>query len=384
MFGEGNAWKIMGVPHMSLSFADWRAIPAGIECARRGLEFYSWGNPCDPWGRPMVYPRIWLWLSVLGLNQNMTDTIGVSLAISFFVALLWTLGRLTTRQGVVVAVMVCSPSVMLAVERGNNDLVIFVILAISLKYYGLPRLRSRLVGYGLVLVAAVLKLYPALALVTLVRERGFKGLLTLGVSAILLALYAIVTLGDIETTAKVNFANTQLISYAYGAKVLVQKLNLILSGTAEKPIPTVLAFAAAALLLIFGLLLGRRNALRQNRILDNDLSRIGGFLMGASIFLGTFLLGNNFDYRLIFLLLTVPQMFVWVNREDSLGLFSFVAILAVVSTLWFSSEILAGVNSILQLYEVLNWVLFAYYAYYASLLLACIRNYGHPSSTRTR
>lgn len=37
--------------------------------------------------------------------------------------------------------------------------------------------------------------------------------------------------------------------------------------------------------------------------------------MGASIYLGTYLLGNNWDYRLAFLVLVVPQLSQWILGE---------------------------------------------------------------------
>ena len=38
-----------------------------------------------------------------------------------------------------------------------------------------------------------------------------------------------------------------------------------------------------------------------------------GFHAGALIYLGTFAVANNFDYRLVFLLLTLPQLVEWVR-----------------------------------------------------------------------
>ena len=40
---------------------------------------------------------------------------------------------------------------------------------------------------------------------------------------------------------------------------------------------------------------------------------IDAFRAGAAIYLGTFLLGNNWDYRLIFLILAIPQLVAWAR-----------------------------------------------------------------------
>jgi hypothetical protein len=43
---------------------------------------------------------------------------------------------------------------------------------------------------------------------------------------------------------------------------------------------------------------------------------LAAFRMGSSIYVGTFLLGNNWDYRLAFLILTVPQLFEWARSQN--------------------------------------------------------------------
>ena len=40
---------------------------------------------------------------------------------------------------------------------------------------------------------------------------------------------------------------------------------------------------------------------------------------GASIYIGCFILGNNFDYRFTFLILTIPQMVSWIYIKEKKG-----------------------------------------------------------------
>ena len=62
------------------------------------------------------------------------------------------------------------------------------------------------------------------------------------------------------------------------------------------------------------------------------------FHAGALVYLGTFAVANNFDYRLVHLLLTLPQLFEWIrltrHRLSSLAAVTLVAILV---QLWVSS-----------------------------------------------
>jgi len=61
-----------------------------------------------------------------------------------------------------------------------------------------------------------------------------------------------------------------------------------------------------------------------------------GMLCGLLIFLGTFAVGNNFDYRLVFTLLTLPQLFDWATEEqgEPRGRLAAITIVALLALLW--------------------------------------------------
>jgi hypothetical protein len=44
-------------------------------------------------------------------------------------------------------------------------------------------------------------------------------------------------------------------------------------------------------------------------------SGLAGFRVGAACYVGTFLVGTNYDYKLLFLLLAVPQLQAWAKDE---------------------------------------------------------------------
>ena len=71
------------------------------------------------------------------------------------------------------------------------------------------------------------------------------------------------------------------------------------------------------------------------------------------IFLGTFAIGNNFDYRLVFLLLTLPQLFDWVTAEprDPRAWLAGIATIIVVSLLWIG----ALSEPLLLMDELVTW-----------------------------
>ena len=90
-----------------------------------------------------------------------------------------------------------------------------------------------------------------------------------------------------------------------------------------------------------------------------DISAAGtAFLFGAGIYCGTYLLGTNFIYRLMFLLLCVPQLQDWQRSDGEkaagieLGLFG-----TVLGVLWLNGNP-NGHSIFLLLPQLLDWFLF--------------------------
>jgi hypothetical protein len=116
-------------------------------------------------------------------------------------------------------------------------------------------------------------------------------------------------------------------------------------------------------------------ALRNRRLLFVTSERnLTAFRMGASIYVGTFLLGNNWDYRLAFLILVVPQLLEWTRTRSSSGAYRVMALLNLFSILascwhfvfWYSS-FLNFFDSSQEMWfvidEFLNWILVPGLAY---------------------
>lgn len=310
VFADLDLWRKLGVPSGPSLYYDARNVTAAVDCDRLGYDPLV-DNPCDPTGRPMNYPRFWLALGWLGLRQSHTLAFGTVIVLLFVGVLLLFLRRLTVGEGVVVAALVASPAIMLALERANMDLVLFLLVAVAAL---LARTRSPATdraGPLLVGVAALGKIYPAFALPAYLatRRRVARGMAI--VSAVLVGLYALVSLDDLQVATSA----TQGDYYAYGARILPSRLyhNTIAdtwSGGAAA------AQAIAVLLLGAVLVVVWRTARRRfpwDESLPSDPATLLAFHLGVLAFLGTFAIRNNWDYRLVFVLLTVPQLLAWAQ-----------------------------------------------------------------------
>lgn len=63
-------------------------------------------------------------------------------------------------------------------------------------------------------------------------------------------------------------------------------------------------------------------------------------MAGAGVYLCSYVLVRNFDYRLAFLLLTLPQLLRWVRERSRLAVVSLVALFG---TLWLDVDLTAHV-----------------------------------------
>src|SRR6188768_1979887 len=173
-------------------FLDSRAILAANDAARLGADPAK-PNMLDPLNRPHVYSDWWLGLRWLGLTSADNFAFGGTCCLAFLAVALAGLRPATYRAAAGLAAVFLAPPTLIALQRANNDLVIFALLGT-----GLLVLRSgsgpvRLACFGgLVVVATGLKYYPIVAVGALLamlpwrRALGWSFGLTL--TAALLAL----------------------------------------------------------------------------------------------------------------------------------------------------------------------------------------------------
>lgn len=150
-------------------FFDWEYIGAGIKCWNEGINVYL-TNPCDLAHRPHGYSPLWLRVVFIPTDKSWTMPVGIGIAIAFLLSLFWVIKPANWREVLIFALACISPVVVYCLERGNADAVIFIMLAIA-GVLGAGPLANRILSYALILLAGLLKFYPLVALLTVLRER---------------------------------------------------------------------------------------------------------------------------------------------------------------------------------------------------------------------
>jgi hypothetical protein len=368
IIGPDTFWRRAGVPHHPPAFLDMHTITSGWECTRRGIAVVP-TNPCDPLHRAMNYPRLWMAPAFLGIGQGASFALGIVAVVLFLASVLLVVGRLYPVEGVVYTAALCSPAVMLGVERGNVDLVVFAVLALALLVFRRSP-AGRAVGHGLFLFAATLKLFPTFGWGPIIRQRlPFAIAGAAGVASIF-AAYVVVMLDDIREIRRVS---PRVDRYTYGLGPLA---DLDRFGWVPRP-----AFEAAAVGLGIGaaaLIAWTRRRLEPAR----DARAADAFCVGAGVYCGSYLFFYNFDYRLIFLLLTLPLLLLAIRTRGTRLPFSVLGFLLLLAALWLGTSlppvhVPLSQTSLLRLDEFVNWLLFVYLG--AGLLLSLM-----PGSTRPK
>jgi hypothetical protein len=331
-FFRVDIWPSLGVPTGPSLFFDTRNVTAALDCSRLGFDPLV-ENPCDPWDRPMNYPRLWLALRWLGLDRSHTDALAVTFIALFIASVLLLLGRITLGQGIVVAVALCSPAVMFAIERANMDIVVYSLLASAMLVWGSRMARSDILSPLIVFLAAAAKIYPAFGLVAYLFSNRRRAAVTALVLLIGFAVYAAATIEDIQAVARTA---PQGQYYSFGARILPAAIYHLFvpdrwAGMLAKQLVAVVPVLVAAPVLW---LWGRRR--RPSPDPDQGGRPRLAFHIGTLLFLATFGIANNFDYRLVFLLLTFPQLFGWIaaGAEEPRAGLAGLTLVVVVGLLW--------------------------------------------------
>lgn len=321
-------WTSLGVPTTGTHFGDLRVILLASECAQHESGWSIASAACNPGMAIYNYPSLWARLfAILGISADSASTVALIFVILFALAMS-ALTFLSARQGnswfptLVMSLAAVSPPVLLAFERGNIDLVIFTLTAVSILLFVTNRQRSSALVLG---VATFLKLFPvgsALMLLTATRRRTS----TLIVYAMTTAVGLLLVVRDLP----IIYARTPALDGAsFGSAVLpLLALNHAgLAGNAALAKVLGIGFFAAVTLAMWMLSRGKRDPSRLSTLahqLYADSAASVMVLAGGGSFLVAYLIGPSFDYRLITL---IPLIAGLARVDTSLARLAAIAVL---------------------------------------------------------
>ena len=333
--GREAAWETLGVSSGYPSFLDLRFVTGTLEGSAAGFDPYV-ENPFDPYQRRMNYPRIWLSLAGLGLKERHTVPLGIGLTVIYFAVLLLWAGRTNPIESLLLGLFLCSPRLMWVIERGNVDMVILTLLILALL---LARWRSKLRPLLLLMVlfTAILKLYPIAGIWVAARNRFGRAVAWIAVPLLIFAAYLYFTWADVLRTIEYT---PRITWWSYGSVVAFEIMEFLLRWMAGIRIPGWwLAAASLAAVAVAGVI-AVQLARRLRGAPCESPAHIDAFLVGSGIYAGTFLIGTNFDYKLIFLILLLPQTFEWMRDRGGFAATAAALLWAIMLSVWAESLIM--------------------------------------------
>jgi hypothetical protein len=158
-----QAGATLGVPVVDLPFIDMRQATDGIAAAAAGQDVINgYYTTRDLYPMRFPYHRSWLLFRYLGVRGSHTAVLAVLLGLGllahFMVMIVIAGNRATT--GAVLAAFACSPPVLLGLERGNPDLLLYLLVAAACHLWATRSLALQGTGMVLLLAAGALKFFP--------------------------------------------------------------------------------------------------------------------------------------------------------------------------------------------------------------------------------
>ena len=300
-------------------FLDLLYVPDLVKCWNQGINVYT-VNPCDPLGRLFDYSPLWLRLSWLADAVPFINPMGLALDALFMVSLT-ALPR--PRRGsdyLPLLLAIVSPMAVFALERGNVDLLMFVfaMLAVVCMDRGFS---VRMLGYGTILLASLLKFYPFVLFILLLRERLRISLITAAIAVCAMGGFVWFYFGEVMQMGH-NVPHPFFFENAFGMAELPSGLGIITDYVftgAGFPQPAagnatirVLVSMPATLLLILVTRWAVLNLLRRDGFgtaLDTLHQREKLTLVaGAVLTCGCFIAGRSVGYREVVMVLAIPAL----------------------------------------------------------------------------
>lgn len=296
-------------------FADWTVILNANLCLEKGLDVYV-NNPCDPWGRKHVYGQILLnipFVETFNTFYFIIFPILINLLFIYVVINFFEFKNLI--EYFVIFLFILSPSIILAIERANIDVIIF-LLTIYIAYN-----KKIFLNYLFIIFAALSKFYPITLVSIFLFEKNLK--------KIILNLFFIITIiliifiFQLEEINKVfnnskQFQGNGIYNFSFnGFLYYLINLKAIINMKDYNGIKYLIVFMLFILLLIITLkqrlkfILDSKNIKRLylENIYENRL-----YILSTIIILTCYFAFSNFIYREIFFLGLIP----WILKQKEI------------------------------------------------------------------
>jgi hypothetical protein len=330
-------WQAVRVTPLHTHFIDLQGFPTGIEVYRHGGDPLI-ANPLDPTQRPLNYPHLMFFLFMgLGINAGNLVYFAMLLAAAYLACITnLVLRSKSVLEALLLLMASLSPVPLLAIMLGNTDLLIFSLVFLAFL------LRKRITGPIILFAATLLKIYPfaSLLMYAAIPSARLKKL-----SAILAVVAFLVFACRWREIDAIRRGTPIAPIVSFGLLAIRKSVRFTMLGHGFSwQMSQVTGWATLVLCWAAGLLAFIRGWLKPRQMDEatwgSDASQMFSFF--AAIYVFSFAVGSNFNYRLIYLIPMIPfSIELGRSRKDFVGKIVFTGCLLVALN-WLNMENDAG------------------------------------------
>ena len=340
-------------------FADWSVILNANLCQEKGYDTYV-NNPCDQWNRKHVYGEILLYIPFISNFSNFYFIYLPAILNLIFLYTIIEFFKFENKIGYICLIfIVLSAPVILAIERANIDITIFLLLILISKN------KNILINYLILILTTISKFYPICMLIIFLFKKRIKKIL-INIILFLLIIFFIL-FSQSESLIKIfdnrnQFSGSGIYNFSFKA-ILDFLLNFkIIYNNKNYDFIKYLSLISLLIVPIFLIILFNfKKIFNNNSILNlfnEDIFENRAYILSSTVVLFCFFSFSNFFYREIFFLGLIPWLLK--NRHLNEGKFINLYFYIFISKFFISTLLLFLVmNNIFQNFNI--FIVFAKY-----------------------
>lgn len=304
-------------------FADWSVIVNANSCFQKGLDVFI-KNPCDPWNRPHVYGEILLYLPfVESLKKFYLVYFPIIINFLFIFVVISFFNYKKSIKNYTLFFFVLSAPFLIAIERANIDILIFLIIFFISKY------KNLLVSHFLILLGVMSKFYPICFGVLFLFKRNVKKIfINLVIFSLLISFFIFFQFDNLFKifNGKAIFSGGNV--YAFSFKSLINTISYFqfIEDFKWLKIFFIVSFLFIPFLSILYIFIWKNNHFFSDVFTNNTFEN--RILITSSITLvSCYFIIENIFYREIFFLGLIPWLLKYENHENNIKDFYYYFIL---------------------------------------------------------
>ena len=255
-------------------------------------------------GKPIVYPRFSLYfVNLLGIRVNNYVFYSILLIFTFVILSVKLFKVNTIYRAIISFFLLISPSILLLLERLNIDLLIYLFIVLGL-CINKRSLIFVFIKNLIFIFLALVKVYP-IVLFGLVLKEDITLRLKIMTIFLMISIFLLVNIYFYEDLIIFTKSIPQPSELAFGRKVLIQEYL-------PKWLLNVISIVVFSLFIyLTNLFIKKRNEDFEDFIKNIHYVKLNErlFISSALLYVFSFVMSNNYDYRFVFLLLGIPFLF---------------------------------------------------------------------------